>query len=223
MKGPSRFYPIPELLRPTADVTLVFLSTSDIAFVEPSNDSWYSAHFPLVLENAVRGLRPENISFYFRDDPVRVLGCASQYQYCNPNLKPDIRCTPLTGIFAVQAVAESLWQTERQKKLFNWSANAILNDAIGLPEVLSGLGVSSLTSRYKLANGVQGPLPENQWQLEVEHWFTATLADLQKMVVDIATGPMDTNVNQWLRRPQTPEEHLLCHSQVSSLLFLSGD
>ncbi|KAF7507458.1 hypothetical protein GJ744_010389 [Endocarpon pusillum] len=33
------------------------------------------------------------------------------------------------------------------------------------------------------------------------------------MVVDQATGPIDTNVNRGRRRPQAPEEYLICSSQ----------
>lgn len=190
----SPYLPIPELQHPAADVTLVFLSANDIRFVKPSDDSMYSAHL-----NAGSSLS-KNISAYFRDDPVRVLGCISQYQYCNPTLERDITCTPLDGIMRVQALAQSLWQTEKQKALFNWSASQIQHDAIGLPEVLRSLGVSSLTARHKLLGGVQGPLPSNQWQLEVKHWFTTVLADLQRSVVETATGPMGINV-QWLTQP----------------------
>lgn len=122
----------------------------------------------------------------------------------------------------VQALAQSLWQSEKQKALISWSASKILYDAIGLPEVLTSLGISSLTSRYKLRNGIQGPLPSNQWQLEVKHWFRTTLADLQRSVVETATGTMGMST-QWMRQPQTPEERLLCRSQVSSFPYLLSD
>ncbi|KAL9116911.1 MAG: hypothetical protein Q9187_006560 [Circinaria calcarea] len=212
----SSFNPIPELRHPTADVTLVFLSANDVAFTKPINDSWYSAHLHHTIELQSFQKKPANLTLYYHDDPVRVLGCTSQYQFCNPVLEPQISCTPLDGIWAVQGLAEALWQTDRSKALFRWSSKAILENGIGLPEVIGMLGVSSLTSRYKLALGLQGPLPDNQWKLEVIHWFTVTLADLQRIVVDIATGPVGGTINQWLKRPQTPEEHLLCRSQVGN-------
>lgn len=155
-------------------------------------------------------------SVYYRDDPVRVLGCTSRYQFCNPNVEGTKSCIAPTGILAAYAQAGELWQTKKQKALFDWSALAIRHNGIGLPEVISGLGISALTSRYRMAAGLQGPLPDNQWQLEVEHWFTTILADFQRMVVEAATGPTDLALNDWARRPDTPEARSLCASQVST-------
>lgn len=200
-----------------ADLTLFFLSANDIMFAEQSNDSWYSAHVPsLDTISSGRVNVPGSISVYYRDDPVRVLGCTSQYQFCKANLESNASCTPLTGIVAAQTLVENLWQTERQRALSRWSTTGILYDAIGILEVVHVLGVSSLTARSKRVAGFQARLPNNQWQLEAEHWFTASLADLQRMVVEQATGPIDTNLNRSRSRPQTPEEYLLCGSQVGS-------
>lgn len=153
---------------------------------------------------------------YIRDDPVRVLGCSSRYQYCNPNLEPNDRCTPLHGIVSTSTLAKGLWRTEKQKALFNWSANAILYNAVGIPEVILSLGVSALTSRYKLTGASQGPLPDNQWQLEVEHWFTTMLASLQRALVEAATGPTGPEMSRLEQHSQKPAEQSLCRNQVSS-------
>ena len=199
-----------------ADVTLFFLSANDIMFAEQSNDSWYSAHVRS-SKTIGRTDMPGRMYVYYRDDPVRILGCASRYQFCNANLKSNVSCTPLTGISAVQPLVESLWQTEGQRALSRWSISAILNDAIGVWEVVMGLGVSSLTARNKHAAVLQAGLPDNQWQLEVEHWFTATLAYLQRMMVEQASGSIDRNLLQGWRRPQISKENLLCGSQVGNL------
>ena len=125
------------------------------------------------------------------------------------------------GIYQVASSADSLWQTERQKGLVNWSVARIVEFAsTSLTSFVNILGVSSLISRTSLLNGVQGPLPDNQWQKEVEHWFTAHLADLQRVPVEVATGPIDANFRKMLVNPQTPEQSVLCRSQVSST-FLS--
>lgn len=191
----STFLPIPDLLAPAADISLVFLSANHIIFVKPS------------------------------DEPVRVLGCTSQYQYCKPNAKlnTNTNCTPMAGIIQVASFAKSLWQTESQKALFNWSASAIMWTSMSMPRPLKTLGKSSLLSRYSLSNGIQGSLPDNQWQKEVEHWFTVILADLQRVVVEAATGPMDIAINPFLVRSQISEEHLRCRSQVSSIFYLLFD
>lgn len=216
----STFLPIPDLQPPMADITLLFLSANDIAFAEPSDDSWYSAHVPFaMMTDGFSG----NMSVYLRDDPVRVLGCSLQHQYCNPSLKPDIRCTPLTAHDPVYELAESLWQTTKQKALFNWFGTAIRQGVSHIPRIVEDLGVSSLTSRYKLSQGMQGPLPTNQWQLDVQNWFLTMLAHLQSAMVETATGPIDADVTQWLERPQTSEARLACRSQVGNLPRLLCD
>lgn len=212
----STFLPIPDLLAPAADIHLMFLSANDIIFTKPSYDDWYSAQLPTTQNLIFSTNFPGNHSFYVRDKPVRVLGCTSQYQYCKANVELNTNCTPMAGIIPVTSFAESLWQTENQKALFKWSSTAIMLIAMAISGPPSSLGGSSLTSRYSLSNGIQGPLPDDQWQKEVEHWFTVTLADLQRLVVEAATGPMDMAMNQFLIRPQTSEEHLLCRSQVSN-------
>jgi len=51
------------------------------------------------------------------------------------------------------------------------------------------LGAASLSSKSSLVTGVQGPLPDNQWQMDVEHWHAATLVAMQGSAVDAAMGP----------------------------------
>jgi hypothetical protein len=211
----STFLPIPDLVTPEADVLLVFLSANDIYSPKPIDDEWYAAHWPT---NKVKFLAdiPHSDSLYVRDEPVRVLGCTTQYQYCNPNVKSNTSCTPMGPFDHLESFADSLWQTERQKALFKWSAARISEFAMRLKSIISMLGVSSLTSRYSLTNGLQGPLPDNQWQKEVEFWFTATLADLQRATVEVATGPKDADVKRFLLSPKSPEQAVLCRSQVGS-------
>lgn len=120
---------------------------------------WYSAHQPRSITSIVRGTLSD-LTVCIPDNNVRVLGCSAQYQFCNPNLESNTSCTPLAGIFAALGQAEQLWKTESQKALFDWVVKSILRSAIGLPNVVL-LGVSSLTSRYKLLSGVQGSLPDN--------------------------------------------------------------
>lgn len=86
-------------------------------------------------------------------------------------------------------------------------------------DVVKILRSSALTSRNHLVGGIQGSLPEDQWQLEVENWNSISLASLQGGTVDIATGPGDTAMlEHFWRGPVNDEERLLCQNQVS-LIF----
>ncbi|KAI9788688.1 MAG: hypothetical protein M1816_006739 [Peltula sp. TS41687] len=212
----SDFVPIPDLQRPAADISLMYLSANDVSFAEQTDDSWYSAHLPAgVGSGGPAWGRHENISLYFHDGPVRVVGCTSQHQYCNANVKPELGCTPLAGIFHAPILADSIWQTAKQRAMFQHSAVPILSltNAMSLAEVPMQLKALSLTARTKLTDCVQGPLPDNQWQLEVEHWFTTILAYLQRAAVEQVTGPTNSEMNRFLERPRNAEEHLRCRSQ----------
>jgi hypothetical protein len=99
--------------------------------------------------------------------------------------------------------------------MFNWLMTMWVNNYIDAYNVPHYLGLSSLTARYSMSNGWQGPLPANQWQKEVEHWFTTSLANLQRLVLELGTGPLDPQLDKALRRPKTGEERLMCRSHVS--------
>lgn len=217
LKEKSAFAPIPALWANATDVTLFFLSANDVTYTEPSNDPWYAAHLQVELPDPSAASPNATIPAYLRDEPARVLGCATRYQFCNPDPAAGKSCTPLTGILPATAAADALWRTDKQREFFNTSSNQILTGASGLPEIVSYTGISSLTARHGLGQGMQGPLPSNQWQLEVENWFGATMADLQRATVEYATGPTDQAMFRFLERPQTDGEHLVCQSLVSSL------
>jgi hypothetical protein len=50
------------------------------------------------------------------------------------------------------------------------------------------IGASALRARNSLSTGSSGPLPDNQWQLEAEHFKKGTLASLQDAFVEVANG-----------------------------------
>lgn len=216
LKAKSRFIPIPALQANATDVTLFFLSTNGIVFTKPCDDPWYAAHYSKVEDDT---WADPSSPAHVQDGPARVLGCAERYQFCNPDFKMGPSCTPFTGIFTATAAAETLWQTNKQKQFFNISFNSILKDAGDLYDIVMYMGISSLIARRGLTGGFQGSLPNNQWQLEVENWFTSTLADLQRVTVEYATGPTDPAVFQLLERAQTDEEQLMCRNLVSCHFF----
>ena len=164
-------------------------------------------------------LRNPSINFVSADQPVDVLECTERYQFCNPDSKMSQSCTPLTGIFTATQAADTLWRTTKQREFFNTSSNLMLNNAGGLVEIVGLTGISSLLSRHSLSVGNQSPLPSNQWQLEIENWYGATLADLQRVTIEYVTGPTDSAIFPLLQRPQTEEEHLVCQSMVSLFFF----
>jgi hypothetical protein len=124
------------------------------------------------------------MTVYESDQPVRALACIQQYQFCNPSLRGDESCTPLKGIFeAARTASSTIFSHSKDKEGFLWSLAAIKDMAGGFTELSITLkGGSLLAGDYLSALGQDG-LPTNQWELELEHWFKFTLADLQRAIL----------------------------------------
>jgi hypothetical protein len=210
----SMFTPIPELDRPDADVMLFFLSSEGIKFTEPVDDLWFSAHregpqLGNVMHNRTR-------MTYYQDEPTQVLGCTYQMQYCNPNKKEDERCTPLAGYVDDRFDITSLYDTETQKTIFRWAIDVFQLGFFSISGIVDAMGVSSLVARQGLAANSQGPLPNNQWQLEVEHWVGASLTSIQGSFVEMAEGPTDV-YERFRMKPKNSTQEMICKNLVRFL------
>lgn len=106
-----------------------------------------------------------------------------------------------------------LLRTKDQTDRWNWILGAMMQASPDIAALASSQPAQSLTSRKRLFGGLQGPLPDNQWQLDVEHWYASVLAALQEVFVDIATGPADAALAPLLLRPENEQQRRLCASQ----------
>jgi hypothetical protein len=205
--------PIPELLAPDADISVIFLAGNDVVFTAPTDDPWFSAghsHAPIKLGSAL-GTLPG----YFSDDSARALACAQRYQFCNSSMPQDqsASCTPLLGLVSAVDLAQDLFPQGKNRDRFSWSAYEIQQLARGLSNVINGLKSGSLLARDSLAFQLQDALPDNQWELELQHWFKFALAELQRTILDQATGPADTSARQFYAPPTLAGERDVCNNQ----------
>jgi hypothetical protein len=205
--------PIPELVAPDADISVIFLAGNNVIFNTPLNDPWFSAghnQAPVQLSAAL-GTMPG----YLSDDPARALACAQRYQFCNSSMSQDqnASCTPLLGLEAAVDASQNLFPQAKTNEKFSWSAYQIAQVARGLPNVIGALKSGSLLARDSLAYQFQDTLPDNQWELELQHWFKFTLAELQRTVLDQATGPADANARQFYAPPTLAGERDVCNNQ----------
>jgi hypothetical protein len=65
------------------------------------------------------------------------------------------------------------------------------------------------------AGGVSVPLPDNQWELEVKNWFQVGLNNVQRMVVNLATGPPGQFAQYTLNQARSPALQWMCESQIT--------
>ncbi|KAF2447452.1 hypothetical protein P171DRAFT_330563, partial [Karstenula rhodostoma CBS 690.94] len=190
--SPNRaFTPIPPLSRPDADVSLFFLSSNQVISPVAINDPWYAAH------QQVPGLRLNftgwgnlTLGGYSSDEPASVLACAKQYQLCYPDKSGNpSHCSRLGGKQELNWLLTSLPQEEARLNRTRWSIMA----------ALTGNELDAF-----------GPLPDNQWQLDVEHWHAATLVAMQGSAVDAASGPSDPAMRRFWAAPENELERAVC-------------
>lgn len=218
----STFLPIDSIFLPHADLTIVLLAANGVLHTRPSGDEWYriSPTSSSIGTTGPNGSRPQ--TYYPPLEEASPLGCADQWQFCRQTAE---NCGPL-GSFrdAVTGAAPIFNTTEDDLASMTYSGTAaaqfyylstVIGKASSLFSVLEGLGPTSLKSQASLAGGHQGPLPSNQWQLDVAHWIDIHTANLQLAFLRSAYfNPVDKSAALLRRNVTTQVEKTLCMNQV---------
>jgi hypothetical protein len=207
------FFPIRELARPSADTTLAFLSF-DKAYEKPINDPWFAAHNPSELVSYA-GV---TYKAYMRDIPVTTLGCTEQHQICTGGASNSTarKCTPLMGMYQIQTDAggvTSLNFTDRQNSTYVRVFQSV-GDSI-LSALLSRLIQRDmpLLARKQVILIVSSYLPDNQWEMEAEYFFSIGMAHLQRGVVNYGTGQMSPDTS-FIAVANTTADKWLCQNLI---------
>lgn len=193
------FNPISPLARDDAVVTLAFLSHNGVFYPEPVDDPLFASHYEYNLT--------DNVTYWYRDAPVTVLGCVEQHEICNAK-DPETRiCTkpdrPDLSKQTIDGIVRDLGFNRRQ------AATAMLllfaSTTFGMQDVIFGLGAGVLCAQESLAadNG-NSPLPGNQWMVESQNLFNITLANLQQVLIQYASPPIGMQ-DRWARVDPDPE------------------
>ncbi|KAL9617371.1 MAG: hypothetical protein Q9160_007819 [Pyrenula sp. 1 TL-2023] len=203
----SNFKPIDELSQKMndSDLFLVFMSANEVVFTGEVNDDLYAAH------RLVGSFRQAELdatgSGYLADEPVSTLGCTQKFQVCPPHSTSERECIVSGGLVDLQE--PNISEQNEAYSVIPWFSNFFMD----LTDIIDSLGSSALTSRNGLSGGFQGPLPDNQWQSEVEYWTNISLVSLQD-VVSSSTGPGNSEIlkNFW-QPPGSSQQKYLCRNQ----------
>ncbi|KAI8625216.1 hypothetical protein F5Y19DRAFT_479921 [Xylariaceae sp. FL1651] len=207
----TTFAPIPEITVPDADLKLLFLSGNGMYFSNITNDPWYEATTLGPIGHPLPANESSGIQIYYQDQPGSPMGCVHRSQYCRPQRFGDPVCTALTGELDLYYSVLETFTDEHAFNRVSWFQTMV--DASFWPEDIVGRGDINLEAQYRVRSGVQGPLPDNQWQLEVQYWFSIMLASMQRTFVDTATGPSDASLEQYRVPPANVDEKNLCLNQ----------
>lgn len=190
----STFEPVQELRKTDGVITILFL-VSKACFPQPVDDPWFSTHRFVDVE-------PEGL--YCLDEPVSPLGCVEQDQFCNPASQ---KCTALATRKNLDFAPLGLRgrQAKVAERLFNATSK------LGIRGPIMALG--SERSMTASAFSVLGMSAE-QWKIELDNWFGVVVAQLQRELVQWATGPETSSGRQYIIRPTDPEVTWMCENQV---------
>ncbi len=75
------------------------------------------------------------------------------------------------------------------------------------------LGPHVLKARDRLNGPLMGSLPDNQWQLEVQHWYAAVTAHLQGQFLRYTNGFTNPVLEKLITGPRTEIQQQMCANQ----------
>lgn len=202
-------------------------------------DPWYK------VERS-QGTFSSGTPLYRQKDPGSPLACFEQHQLCffPPSSNADEnekRCTPLlssTDLFNLpQVIADTLklhTSNDNSKQVADqdiddrvqgllWILSSTVKNTPRTLHPVAGLGVHALKSRIGLNGGHMGPMPDNQWQLDVQHWHATAIAALQSRFVNSAIGLIRShpNVEPIFRFASAPAEKQLCNQKTHAADYIS--
>ncbi len=209
----STFFPISEFKPQDADISLFFLAAGRILFLHPTHDDWYSATANTTEVHKLTVSDSGNVTMYRQNEPGSPLACREQGQFCFTGIKGQRKCTEL------ESAVDGPWSLlklydDGDESAIHWlyRTSYMTKKDTGVP--LHILGVQMLTARNKLNGPLIGSLPDNQWQLEVQHWHATAMADLQARFLQSIVGNTDPKIAHLIRRPNSTVEKQLCANQV---------
>ncbi|KAE9364713.1 hypothetical protein N431DRAFT_355340 [Stipitochalara longipes BDJ] len=208
----SSFFPIPELTPQNASLFIFFLTSGALLFTHPSTDSWYGGTTNTTEIHKLKISDWGNATMFRQSEPGSPLACKELEQYCYSGVKGQRKCTPLESLSNSMVDFADLLD-EEDKAWISWLFMTTFNIAVGTRIPLSLLGTHVLMARNKLNGPLLGSLPENQWQLEVQHWHATAMAHLQAAFLESIIGFKDPKFSPLIRYPNTTIERDLCANQ----------
>ncbi len=155
-----------------------------------------------------------------QSEPGSPLACKELEQYCVVGAKGR-KCTPLES--PGNAIPDILDLVDRDRQRMVSLAlydNLFRTDGNNGPLLL--LGTHVLKARDRLNGPLLGPLPNNQWQLEVQHWHATAMAYLQATFLGSILGFEDPRFSHLVRHPNTTAEKELCRKSGRGPLHISS-
>ncbi|GAM87633.1 hypothetical protein ANO11243_056600 [Dothideomycetidae sp. 11243] len=179
--------PIPELNRTDGDVTVMLVEMNDVESLTPNLDPVFGStvfdHNQTLPDGTVQ-------NFYTSEYWLSFIGMVESYAVCQKN---GTGCTPYDGaanLFS-NALNTSSGVNFNAMQLNTIARLTIQAENMLFYNVMQGRGASALRLTESLSGLIQGPLPSNQWEIEMLNAANTGLAILAQGIVDYARQTED--------------------------------
>ncbi|KAI9668603.1 MAG: hypothetical protein M1831_001042 [Alyxoria varia] len=198
--------PIAALNRTDADVQLVLIGFNSMQYLQRCEDPVFKAT-TFIPTGEMEG---EPIGFWSPNFFMSAIACAESHDFCNPN---NDKCTGFGGAYQSAIAGFQLGLNKQQERiLYRLSSSMALGS---LSPILTGRGGEALVAQ-ETSHGINGlqqaPLPDDQWEIEVQSWFKGSMAYLQQEVQQYPRRSAPTQFttvhnDQWTQN--------MCHNQLT--------
>lgn len=152
-----------------------------------SNDTWYGETTNPIQIHKLKSMNPSNTTMYRQTELGTPLACRELEQHCFTGIKGVQKCSLLQSPDdAIHNLYSQL--DEGDESLVSLVPHNHIYDHHDAKDPLMILGTRTLRARYYLNGPILGPLPENQWQLEVLHWHATAMVHMQQAFVRPIVG-----------------------------------
>ncbi|KAI0528131.1 hypothetical protein F5B22DRAFT_22873 [Xylaria bambusicola] len=219
-KHSSSFIPNNSLFRDDADLMIVFLSGQGVLHSAPSEDEWYRVSSTSVNVSETNAAAVNSAPIFLPREPASPLGCTVQYQLCYQDVQHcTLLASPADAFSSLAHLVNSTAADDNPNKMgqdsFQYFKSGFTQyQSTDVSDLLQQLGSASLASKKSLTSSIQGPLPPNQWQLDVIRWWDITQAALQAAYLRTAYfNPSDQSLLAYRTNFTSPGFQKLCNNQ----------
>jgi hypothetical protein len=148
-----------------------------LQYAKPVNDPWFEANTPLTREYEDEPGVFKNLTIYSPAFPISTVGCAIQYQWCDPSTGANPTCTDLTGLARTLEQLKKILKREKQRITLTRMMVSI-GSASDMRKVITTITGSVLLIN-KFGNYQMAALRDDQWIQELSHIFGTLMTTMQ--------------------------------------------
>jgi hypothetical protein len=183
-----------------------------LQYAKPVNDPWFEAKWPLPWEYNVAVNDFKNVTVYGPKFPISTVGCAMQYQWCDPSTGPNATCTELTGFTRSVRQADKMIKPEKQRVTLKRMRDILVSSGDFLNIITAITGSVLLINKFGY---FQMAAPkDDQWIQELSHMFGTLLTNMQIRNYRFTGGYTSAlNVDPVIQ-PPVANETWMCDAQL---------